>query len=77
MDPLSALSLAAAVAQFIEFGFKILTTTRAICDSSTGTSEEDKDLEDKALEIQRQVQKYAQHQSQNLSDDELALLRLA
>jgi hypothetical protein len=39
MEPLSALSVAAAVVQFVDFGTRLLSQTREIYKSSTGQTE--------------------------------------
>jgi hypothetical protein len=38
MDPLSALGVAAAVVEFVDFGAEIISTAREICESSVGAT---------------------------------------
>jgi hypothetical protein len=45
MEPLSALSLAAAIAQFVDFGLKITGNAREIYGSLSGATEENQHLE--------------------------------
>jgi hypothetical protein len=45
MEPLSALSLAAAVAQFVDYGLKIAGNAREIYGSLSGATEENQNLE--------------------------------
>jgi len=40
LDPLTALSLAGTIVQFVDFGSKIISKSRDLARSSTGTSEE-------------------------------------
>lgn len=57
MDPLSALSLAVAVAQFVDYGFKILGNAREIHGSLLGATQENQSLEKATLEMQRLTDK--------------------
>ena len=52
MDPLSALSLAAAVAQFVDYGIKIVSGAREIYGSLAGATSEDQFLETATREMQ-------------------------
>lgn len=45
MDPLSALSLAACIAQFIDFGLRLVSDAYEIGKSATGTTKRTDDLE--------------------------------
>ena len=45
MDPLSALSLAANVIQFVDFSFELLNSSRKIYNSISGTSEDGQHLQ--------------------------------
>jgi hypothetical protein len=44
MDPISALSLSAAILQFIDFGSKIIVATYSIYQSTDGTTRENLEL---------------------------------
>ncbi len=73
MDPLSALSLAAAVAQFVDFGFKILGNAREIHGSLSGATRENQSLEKATLEMQRLTDKLVGSQVKGLTDDDKML----
>lgn len=45
MDPFTALTLACAVVQFVDFGFKLLKSTTEIHDSTTGATSQDETIE--------------------------------
>jgi hypothetical protein len=45
MEPLSALSVAASVAQFLEFGYSLVSKSREIYGSAQGTSIQNAELE--------------------------------
>jgi hypothetical protein len=51
MDPFSALSLAASVVQFLEFGAKLISESSEIYKSSRGLSIEHAELEDVCLNL--------------------------
>ena len=73
MDPLSALSLAAAVAQFVDYGFKILGNAREIHGSLSGATQENQGLEKATLEMQRLTDKLVSSQLVGLTDDDKML----
>jgi hypothetical protein len=52
LDPLSALSVAASVVQFIEFSVKIVSTSQQIHESSTGALRENDEVETAAKRLQ-------------------------
>ena len=45
MDPFTALALACAVVQFVDFGFKLLKSTTDIHHSTTGATSQDETIE--------------------------------
>lgn len=57
MEPLSALGSAAAIAQFVDFGFKVLSNAREIYGSVSGTTEENSSLGNVTREMQRLTEK--------------------
>jgi hypothetical protein len=52
MDPLTALSVAFSVVQFVEFGIKILETDTEIYHSASGTSVQSAVIEDVTRDLQ-------------------------
>ncbi|KAK4126375.1 hypothetical protein N657DRAFT_670421 [Parathielavia appendiculata] len=69
MEPLSALSLAAAVAQFVHFGVKVLGNAREIYGSLSGATEENNNLENVTRGMQRLTDKLVVPTLENLTDD--------
>lgn len=53
MDPLSALSVAAAVVQFVDYGTKIVSKGTKLCKSSDGALAENIELETASTRLQR------------------------
>lgn len=53
MDPFSAFSLAASVAQLVDFGSKLISEGQEIYHSATGSSQKNVDLETICLELSR------------------------
>ena len=76
MEALTALSLAAAVAQFIDFGFKIVGNAREIYGSLSGATEENQTLATAALEVQQLSKKLITPRSENPTEEEEALSAL-
>ncbi len=76
MDPLSALSLAAAVAQFVDYGFKIVSGAREIHASLAGATTEDQHLETATRDIQRLLDKLVTPVSETPGDEEKLLAPL-
>lgn len=48
MDPFNAIAIACAVVQFVDFGVKLIATTRELYESTTGTSTRHAELQEKA-----------------------------
>ena len=76
MEPLAALSVAAAAAQFIDFGFKVISNAREIYGSLSGTTDENQSLATAALEIQQLTKKLVSSTSENPTEEEKALAAL-
>lgn len=51
MDPFSALTIASSVVQFVDFGVKLIATTRELYKSPTGTSIRHTELEEKSKRL--------------------------
>lgn len=77
MDPLTALSLAAAVAQFVDFGFKVLGNAREVYGSLSGATEEDRSLENAARETQHLAGKLVVPKLESMTDEDRLLHGLA
>lgn len=77
MDPLTAISLASAIVQFIDFSSKLVDGARQIYDSASGATEADRSLEVIANEMQRCASKLDNPDIQSQSEDDRALCRLA
>lgn len=81
LDPISALGVAAAVVQFVDFGFELTSKSRELAKSSTGSLIDHRDLIDAAnrLEIldDRLQKSSAIVQQQKLSREEEALLEVS
>jgi transcriptional antiterminator Rof (Rho-off) len=70
MEPLSALSLAAAVAQLVDYGFKILGNVREISSSLSGATEENQSLENATRVMQRLTEMLASSKLGSLPDEQ-------
>jgi signal transduction histidine kinase len=77
MEPLSAISLAAAIAQFVDHGFKIFGNAREIYGSLSGTTEEYQSLENAAREMQLRTERLLSSRSEKLTDEEKMLKDLS
>jgi hypothetical protein len=55
MDPLSALSVAAAVVQFVDFGTRVLSDARHIYESSSGQTSMNLELSTVANDLSRLI----------------------
>lgn len=80
MDPVTALSLAANILQFVEFGTKLFTTGYQAYKSAKGQTDENEHIEKLTIDLES-CAKSLKHNTQgfqgSLSDDDLALLELA
>lgn len=77
MEPLSALSLAAAVAQFVDYGFKVVDNAREIYGTLSGATEENLSLETATHEMQRLTEIMVTSTSKIVTDQERMLQDLA
>jgi hypothetical protein len=79
MDPLTAISLASAIVQFVDFSSKLVGGTRQIYGSALGLIEADRSLEVIASEMQRCTSKLAtpDADAQIQTEEDRALCRLA
>lgn len=80
LDPLTALSLASSVVQFVDFGTKLLRTGRELYDSSNGSSVGNQDLETIAKDLKGlngRLRHRPSPQWTNLSDADRNLILLA
>jgi hypothetical protein len=77
MDPLTAIGLASAIVQFVDYSTKIIHGAKEIYDSATGSTEENQSLEHVVIEMQHLSQKLDHSQNGQETDDERALSRLA
>ena len=76
MEPLSALSLAAAVAQFVDYGLKILGNAREMSSSLSGATEENQSLENATRVMQRLTETLATSKLGSLPDEQDFLTEL-
>jgi hypothetical protein len=76
MEPLSALGSAAAIAQFVDFGFKVLNNAREIYSSVSGATEENSSLGDATREMQRLTEKLVTPELADGTDEEQLLISL-
>jgi hypothetical protein len=60
MDPLSALSLAGTIVQFVDFGCKLFTEGRELYKSSTGQLSANEETEMVIIDLQRLMEKLRQ-----------------
>ncbi|KAK4041589.1 hypothetical protein C8A01DRAFT_34314 [Parachaetomium inaequale] len=77
MEPLSALSLATAVAQFVHYGFKVVENAREIYGSLSGATEENLHLEKATREIQELLERLIPQSSENPTSEEILLANVA
>jgi hypothetical protein len=73
MEPLSALGSAAAIAQFVDFGFKVLSNAREIYSSVSGATEENSSLGNTTREMQRLTEKLVAPELVGGTDEEKLL----
>lgn len=81
MDPLSALSVACAVAQFAEFGVKIFSKSNEIFRSTNGTTDSDSEVEAITSDMENLTSRILRSQSLqscsgSLSENEVALMKM-
>jgi hypothetical protein len=77
MEPLAALSIAAAVLQFIDFSAKLIHGAKEIHRSSSGMAEEDRSLEHVTREMHKLSMRLVPPYNGPETDDERALRSLA
>jgi hypothetical protein len=77
MEAFVALSLAANIAQFVDFGSKLILGAKEICESGTGMTEESAELENITQSMRSIPLKLDPPSTGQQSDDEKALRRLA
>jgi hypothetical protein len=73
MDPLTALGLAASVAQLVDVGFRIIGHAREIYSSVSGVTGEDRSLENAAHQVQQLIKKLAAPEPENPTEEEKLL----
>ena len=57
MDPLSAISLAGSIIQFIECGSKLVSIFNEICNSTSGATAENEEIETQAQSLEDSMKK--------------------
>lgn len=77
MDPLTAISLASSIVQFIDYSTKLIHGAKEIYGSVTGATEENHRLENVTAEMQTLSLKLLPRQDAQQTEDEQALSRLA
>jgi hypothetical protein len=77
MDPLTAISLASSIVQFIDYSTKLIHGAKEIYGSVTGATEENHRLENVTAEMQTLSLKLLPQQDAQQTEDEQALSRLA
>ncbi|KAF1976812.1 hypothetical protein BU23DRAFT_501277 [Bimuria novae-zelandiae CBS 107.79] len=77
MDPITAVSLAASILQFVTLDAKILSTAKEIRQSSSGMAHDDQRTADVTKEMQKLSSKLEAPATELLSDDERGLVGLA
>ncbi|KAL5331546.1 hypothetical protein ACEPPN_001080 [Leptodophora sp. 'Broadleaf-Isolate-01'] len=77
MDPLTAISLASSIVQFIDYSTKLIHGAKEIYGSVTGATEENYRLENVTAEMQTLSLKLLPRQDAQQTEDEQALSRLA
>jgi hypothetical protein len=73
MDPLSALSLASSVIQFVDFTSKLISDSFEVCSSISGTTSETADLSTIITDLGIVTRRLSVHSGKPGSDDEIAL----
>lgn len=80
MDPLTAVSLAAGILQFVDFGVKLFTTGYQTYKSCNGQTNENEHIEKLTIDLKSVAERLERDMrgcSTSLTDDDLALLGLA
>lgn len=80
MDPLSALSLASTIVQFVDFSIELVQSTKQIYESTSGANSQNEDYISSATELQRLCQRLCVSKASPdspLSPDQEALNTLA
>ncbi|KAF2138031.1 uncharacterized protein K452DRAFT_353274 [Aplosporella prunicola CBS 121167] len=78
MEALAAIGLAGNIAQFLDFGFRILSQSRELYRSGSGSLQENIDLENVTTDLERLVEGLAVKPSQQCaSQDDIRLSKLA
>jgi len=77
MDPFTAISLAAAVVQFVDFSTKLISGAREIYTSVSGQTEENRSVESITREMTSLASKLSSAANSQQSEDEKSLYRLA
>lgn len=77
MESLAALSLVAAVVQFVDFSTKLIRNAKDIYQSSSGLTKENQNLEYVVGELEKLSLRLVPPVTGQQNDDELALCRLA
>ena len=77
MDPLTAISLASAIIQFIDFSSKLVGGAREIYASAAGATEENQSLDVVTSEMRQLASRLVPLKNDGQTEDERALSRLA
>lgn len=77
LDPLTAIGLASAIVQFVDFSTKILHGAQEMYESASGATEENRSLEVVVSDVKRLSSKLKATCRAQQSDDEKALCSLA
>lgn len=77
IDPLSAISLASAIVQFVDFSTKIIHGAREVYGSASGATEENRSLEVVVQNMRNLSSEFGSMDPSQQNEDEKALCRLA
>ncbi|OAL39468.1 hypothetical protein AYO20_01338 [Fonsecaea nubica] len=77
LDPVSAISLAAAIVQFVDFSAEVIQGVREVNGSISGATERNRSLEVVVSEMRNLVLKFSKPHHSQQSEDEKALNRVA
>ena len=77
LDPLSAIGLASAIVQFVDFSAEIIDGAREVYGSMSGATERNRSLEVVVSQMRNLISQLSTTDSSQQSEDEKALRRLA
>lgn len=77
LDPLTALSLASAIVQFLEFSIKIISQTQEIYQSASGTTQENVTIGQITQDVRDLSQNVTKNRNEQAQTYDIELMRLA